>query len=194
MGHIKQWIGLLGLVVLAACAEVPPDPYSDKGAPETMLSVSSEVVNFDLDSPSLLGDLSDALTKNPPSSATLNCSSTGQVCANVRAVFNRFDIHLQESSGKEVGVTLLYDRMVTHSCQNRYVDNMFDHNELNHPAFGCSVRSNMLNMVVDKKQFTSPAALDPRDGEKVEQNYQDYLKPPVAPANSGSLLNSTTSQ
>lgn len=36
---------------------------------------------------------------------------------------------------------------------------------------------NIVQMVGDKRQFTNPALLDFRDGEKAVQSYETYLEP-----------------
>lgn len=57
------------------------------------------------------------------------------------------------------------------------MDNSINPYNLNHRTFGCSTAVNMVQMVGDKRQFTSPALLDFRDGENAVQDYETYLKP-----------------
>jgi type IV pilus biogenesis protein CpaD/CtpE len=69
--------------------------------------------------------------------------------------------------------------MVVRDCNPHYIDNMSGSRSYNHSAFGCSVASNTIKMVSNKKQFTNPALMDFPDAEKYNQSYSDYLKPSV---------------
>ena len=74
-------------------------------------------------------------------------------------------------------MTLVYERVLARDCENRYMENTVNPYNLNYPTFGCSNASNMVQMVTDKRQFTSPALLEMQDAERVERVMDGYRKP-----------------
>ena len=81
------------------------------------------------------------------------------------AVNRAFGGHRQTGAAVDVtgagqSVDMLYERVAAYNCVNRYVNNSSNNANLNHPAFGCSVASNIVQSVTDKRQFTNPALLD----------------------------------
>jgi type IV pilus biogenesis protein CpaD/CtpE len=60
------------------------------------------------------------------------------------------------------------------------MDNVVNPYNLNHPTFGCTVSSNMAQMVTDKNQFINPSIQDSPDARKGVQatdNYNITTKP-----------------
>ncbi len=169
------------LLLLTACSEIPSATYFNRGDPENLLDVSSEVVNLNLTSASSLGELSNMVSQDPPTRAELNCNSSDGLCMEARQVFEQYNIPVQ-SGGAGSGVTLVYERVVARDCENRYIDNSVNPYNLHPPTFGCSITGNMVQMVSDKRQFTNPNLLDFQDGEKAVQTYRGYLKPPPPPS------------
>ena len=164
---------------------LPPEAYANRGDPESLLSTSSEVVNFDFSTPNMLTDLSRALTHEPPSQMIANCSITDPTCKQAVDMALAAKINVIET-GKGDTIALVYEHTEARDCDARYVNNASNDSNLNHPAFGCAFRANTVQMVTNKKQFTHPGLLDFRDGEKTEQNYDTYLTPPPPPAQEAS--------
>ena len=184
------------LTLISACDPLPKDAYINHGDPEGLLTESTEIVTFDLDTRTSLDALSDKLVQDKPTRAVLNCSSSEKTCRKAKGILTMFDIPTKVSSDGN-DVSLMYDRALTGSCENSYTDNSINHYNLNHPAYGCSMRNNTVQMVRDKKQFTDPSELEPMDGEKAAQNMDHYLNPPASTSSSGmssSLVNSAISQ
>ena len=172
------------LLVLSACSKVPPEAYANRGDPESMLSVSSEVVNVNLTSPNSLHELSDRITQDTPTRAILNCSQNDALCSRATTILSKYKIDVQRT-GSGNNISLIYEQVIARDCENRYIDNSSNMNNLNMPTFGCSLRSNTVQMVTDKRQFTNPGLLDLPDGEKALQTYDSYLKPAVTTAAGG---------
>ena len=56
------------------------------------------------------------------------------------------------------------------------MNNSINPYNLNHPTFGCSIASNMVQMVSDKGQFVSPELTGFGDGNKAVQAYGTYIE------------------
>jgi hypothetical protein len=70
---------------------------------------------------------------------------------------------------------------------------------LNHPTFGCTIASNMVQMVSDKREFTNPGLTGEADGLKTSQrvgfyNTPDAYGPPDAKADFTALATQQTLQ
>jgi hypothetical protein len=165
---------LLGIV---ACSEQPAGVYYNRGDPENLLDVTSETVNMSLTSISAITDLRAVLAKDTPTSAEVNCSVTETKCMQAKELLETHGVPIH-TGGNTGGLTLMYDRVEARDCQNRFIDNTINPYNLHPPTFGCSVTANTVQMVSDKREFTSPNLLDFQDGEKAVQMHRRYLKPP----------------
>jgi len=184
--QMKQWLMVSCLALaLGACEPLPPDAFSNRGDPESLLSVSSETVKIELSSADSLKDLSASLAKETPTRAVLNCAPGNKLCGNAEHMLNAQKIAVARNAATGSEVTLIYERVVARACDNSYIDDSRDERNMQPPSFGCSLRSNTVQMVTDKQQFVNPGLLDYRDGDKTEQVYQQYMQPP-APPTSGS--------
>jgi hypothetical protein len=180
------------LVALSACNEIPAAAYFDRGRPENLLDVSSEVVNMNLSSATAMNDLTAMVSQDPPTRVEMSCSPKDGLCMEVRRMFEQYAVPVATSDAG--GITMIYERVVARDCENRYIDNSINPYNLNHPTFGCSVTANTVQMVSDKRQFTNPGLLDYADGEKAYQVYRVYLTPPTAPNTTNeSILNTIQS-
>ncbi len=184
MKHVSLISILSCAGLLAACSEIPPSAYYDRGAPENLLDSSSEVVNMSLSSRNVLAQLADTLAQDPPSRAELNCGRGDAMCSEARNLFDQHGVPV-EITGAGDGVTLIYERVVARDCEQRYIDNSINPYNLHPPTFGCSISANMVQMVSDKRQFLSPSLLDFHDGAKAAQSYGNYLKPTTTTQGSG---------
>lgn len=165
------------LALLASCSVIPPEAYYDHGSPESLMDQSSEVVNFDLGSESSLNDMVAWINQDQPSRAELYCTEGDPVCSEANQSLQQFGVPVNFVTSGENVVTLVYDRVLARDCENRYIDNSINPYNLDHPTYGCSLASNMVQMVTDKRQFTSPALLDYHDGERIERMLDGYKKP-----------------
>ena len=65
----------LGLLALSACQPKPSDSaYYNRGGPESLLDVSSEVVNLSVADPAALQELSTWIKQDQPTRAELYCN------------------------------------------------------------------------------------------------------------------------
>lgn len=164
------------MILLSACDKPAPE-YINSGDPERLLDISSETVSLGIDSKRSLTKLSKIIAKDRPSSVELRCSLTNARCAQAKEIFERQSIPVSISDEEAGVVVLSYNKVVAKDCQQHFVDNMSGSRSFNHPAFGCSVAGNIVQMATDKKQFSDPSLLDLPDAEKANQSYNNYLKP-----------------
>ncbi|MGE3713322.1 MAG: hypothetical protein AB7F82_02180 [Alphaproteobacteria bacterium] len=183
------------LLFTAACNEIPGEAYYNRGDPENLLDVSSEVVNMNLNSTASFSNLSRIVANDKPTRAEVNCDPSSTHCAQTYELFDHHGIPVESTNGPE-GVTLVYERVVARDCENRYIDNSINPYNLHPLTFGCSVSANTVQMVSNKQQFTNPNLLDYRDGDKALQTYRVYLQPPrpQQEENENSLLSTISTQ
>lgn len=169
----------VSLALLAsACSNIPDSAYSNRGTPESLLDLSSEVVNVNVEDASGIGELSQWINQQAPTRAELTCGASTRQCARAREVLKQFGVPYKERQDGSASVALYYERLEARDCENRFVDNSINPYNLNHPSFGCSVAANMVQMVSNRKQFVAPALKDAGDGEKAVQAYRFYMTPP----------------
>jgi len=189
-------IGLFSCVLVASgCVSDQSKIRQNVGVPEALIDTSSEVVTVKLTSKESLSKLSGLISRDVPARAELRCSLGSVKCSQAKAIFVSKSIPVSIGNQKENGVAIFYDRTIVRDCDPHYVDNMHDGigAVTNHPAFGCATASNIVQMVSDRKQFTSPSLMDLPDAEKGVQTYNSYLKPPVPPSDSSSSSSSGAS-
>lgn len=164
---------LTALVSATACTEIPGSAYFERGAPESLLSVSSEEVTVSLETPGGERQLTDWIDRQQPSRAKLVCAS-GETCDRAAEILDQFNVPYDQVGGARDQVVLTFEHIEARDCENRYIDNHTNPYNLNHPTFGCSVAVNQVQMVTDKTQFTDPKLLDQYDAQKASQNYDSY--------------------
>lgn len=162
---------------LSACSQIPEEAYYDRGSPYSLLDASSEVVNIALTSPESVNEVVQWVDQDQPTQAELYCLEDDPICVQTLQTLEMFSVPVHYVSAADNNLVLIYDRVVARDCDNRYIDNPVNPYNLNHKTFGCSISVNMVQMVGDKRQFTSPALLDFRDGDKAVQSYELYLQP-----------------
>lgn len=186
------------LLATGACNETPSAAYFNRGSPESLLDMSSEVVNISLTDEAGPDELASWINQEQPSRAEISCQDADPACAKAKNVLDQFKVPYQQEEAAHSGVSLFYERVLARDCENRYINNSINPYNLNHPTFGCSVAANMVQQVTDKRQFVNPNLLDFADGEKAAQNTRNYMKNTVNSSGSatavtpGSLLNSST--
>lgn len=183
----QHLLSIVALTALMGCATIPPEAYVNRGSPESLLDVSSEVVNLDVGTPQARAELSRWIEEDAPSRAELYCSDTADssVCEEVESIMQLYGVAYQQVSSSEQMAVLIYERVLARDCVNRYIDNAVNPYHLNHPSFGCSTAVNMVQHVTDKRQFIRPNLLDSADAKKAVQVHGVYMTPPEAPSNGG---------
>ena len=182
-------------LTLAACR--PPDSaYDNRGGPESLVDVSSEVVNLDITSAGELNDLSAWINRDQPTRAELYCLEGEPLCVEARQVLDLYGVPTQQMQSSAANVTLIYERILARDCNARYVD---DKNLTNvpQPALGCAIAANMVQQISNKQQIVRPNLIDYPDGEKAVEVYKYYQLPPVVTAPltvDTSTVSSATSQ
>ncbi|MFO1242794.1 MAG: CpaD family pilus assembly lipoprotein [Rickettsiales bacterium] len=179
---------MLGLTTLAltGCSEIPGEAYYNRGTPESLLDVSSEVVTLQVSSQEELDEVTRYIDEDQPTRAEIYCMDGDMMCGSAEQTLNLYGVEYEVVPSATSEVHLIYERVLARDCENRYIDNSINPYNLNHPTFGCSLASNLVQMVSDKRQFVSPSLLDPMDGEKAGQVYRSYLMPAKKPVQTDS--------
>jgi hypothetical protein len=157
----RLFLSVCGLMVLAACGEAPPSAaYMNRGGPESLLDVSSEVVNLSTASAADLKDLSSWIARDQPTRAELHCAAGEKNCTEANRILSLHGVPVSTGTFGDNSVTLVYERILARDCEQRYIDNPGNYHNTNHINFGCSVASNIVRHVTDKQEFVSPVLLD----------------------------------
>lgn len=174
---IKSLAAFVLLSSVAACSAIPHEAYYDRGHPEDLLDQSSEIVNFELNDYSALDDLLNWVNQDQPTRAELYCMEADSTCAEAEQILQQFGVSTVFVASGDNMVTLVYERVLARDCENRYIENGVNPYNLPHPTFGCTISSNIVQMVTDKRQFTSPALLDLPDAERMQRVMDGYRQP-----------------
>ncbi len=174
---LKSLVAIALLSSVAACSAIPPEAYFERGHPEALLDQSSEVVNFELADYSALDDLLNWVNQDQPTRAELYCLDGDSTCIEAEQILQQFGVSTVFVASPDNMVTLVYERVLARDCENRYIENGVNPYNLPHPTLGCTISSNIVQMVTDKRQFTSPALLDLPDAERIERVMDGYRQP-----------------
>ena len=164
-------------LLLTSCSKIPTEAYFERGQPESLLDQSSEIVNFDIMGVSSVDELVSWVNQDQPTRAELYCEDGDPICLQAHEALEQFGVPVLFVPSGENVATLVYERVLARDCENRYIDNSINPYNLLHPTFGCTISSNIVQMVTDKRQFTSPALLDYRDGDSVARTMEGYRTP-----------------
>lgn len=173
MKNIKISLMIFTLA-LAGCSKLPAGAHYNRAAPESLLDVSSEVVSLKLEGESSVDQMVEWIDKDEPTRAELHCAGNAPVCNAVKDVFKLYGISYEVVNNGGQGVDLIYERVLARDCDNRFMDNHINPYNMNHPTFGCSIASNMLQSVSNKKQFVNPVLSGSRDAKKAIHDVRDY--------------------
>lgn len=166
------------IMLLSACNDIPRESFFNRGDPESLLDVSSEVVTVQLASDRSVDEVVDWVDRDQPTRAELLCTESAPACTAAKEVMGLYGIEYTVVPSEENAAHLIYERVSTRDCEHRYIDNHINPYNMSHPAYGCATASNMVRMVSDKRQFVNPALLDYLDGEKGVGIYEGmYLNP-----------------
>ncbi len=166
---------------LFACAPVSEKDYVTPGQPESLIQTSSERVSLDASLDTLTQTLTSWLRKDKPARIEASCHSANKECTRALniAAAHQVEVMKKPVQGKE-RLVLVYERLYTKRCDPSYVSNHYNFRQLNHPAMGCATATNMLKMIGDPKQVTSPVLSAPADGAKAaEVVRQRYRAEPI---------------
>ena len=158
---MRPWM-LTFALLLTACGDawVPPDSaFTNRGNPESLLDVSSEIVNLNLANPQEAAQLSSKLAFDKPTRAELYCLAEDKACKDAKAALERASVPLKLMPSAKGSATLVYDRIVARDCDPRYRNHTQDKYWMNQSEWGCSIASNMVTHVSDKTQFTNPKTM-----------------------------------
>lgn len=173
---------LVALLALAACQPKPPaSAYYNRGGPESLLDVSSEVVNLSVADNAALSELSNWIRTDQPTRAELYCSDGDLRCTEARKVLDLHGVPTMNVQSGDNSVALVYERILARDCNQRFVDNSSNQWNTNHPSFGCSLSANVVQQVSDKQQFIAPNITDVPRATGAVMAY-DRLMTPRAPA------------
>jgi type IV pilus biogenesis protein CpaD/CtpE len=173
----RQIVWVLLLPMVAACSQIPDGAYFNRGGPESLLQVSSEVVSLHIDSEASVDQLVSWIDKDEPTRAEVRCPNNQAImCSAAEEALKLYGVDYKTVKGDVLTVDLTYERVLAKDCDNRYLDNHINPYKLNHQAFGCSIASNMVQSVAQKQQFVNPDLLGFRDGKKAVQNIAKYHK------------------
>ena len=175
--------GLLPVaLLLSACSDIPSEAYYQRGGPESLLDVSSEIVNLPISNDLDLDELADWINADQPTRAELYCMDGDDRCAAAQEILDLYGVPSFYVPASDRTVTLVYERVIARDCENRFIDNSVNPYNLHHPTYGCSVAANIVQMVSDKQQFVAPNLLDYPDARKAVQVYRNYLEAPPKPS------------
>jgi len=160
---------IYGLLVLSlgACNNIPKEAYQSRGEPGILLKNVSEKTEIVLESDSSISELGKWLDQYHPSRAEVLCKESDRLCKEAKILLGQFDVPLEYSSVENNVVVLVYDKVIARDCEHSFVSNHINPYNLNHPTFGCSNVGNMIQMISDKTQITSPMMLGMQDAESV---------------------------
>lgn len=175
--HIFLLSKLLLVSGLSACNSIPIEAHYNRGAPESLLDISSEVVSVELVSEQSVDEIVNWIETDHPSRAELNCFEGDPLCIKSEDVLKLYGLDYEVIASDRTEVLLVYERVIARDCESRYIDNSVNPYNLHSPTYGCSVAANMLQMVTDKRQFVSPALLDYMDAASAIRGYNSFVFP-----------------
>ncbi len=159
---------------LAACSSIPEGAHSERGTPESLLDVSSEIVTVELLGTESVQEIREWAEADQPSRAEIYCMEGDILCDSVEETLSLYGVEYEWIPSHVSEVNLVYERVIAHDCQHHYIDNRINPYNLNHPAFGCSIASNIVQMVSDRRQFVNPDLLGFYDGKSTMKGVQAY--------------------
>ncbi len=185
----------IALLALAACQPKPSDSaYYNRGGAESLLDVSSEVVNLGVNDNASLKELSNWIKTDQPTRAELYCFAGDPRCTEARKVLDLHGVPTMNVESGDFSVALVYERILARDCKQRFRDNSVNQWNTNHPAFGCSVAANVVQHVSDKQQFIAPNITDTPRALGAVQSYDRAMTPPTATPQRTGVAQSLTAQ
>lgn len=180
---IYRTLAATALLALTACGQTPAtNAYLNRGGPESLLDVSSEVVNLGVSTPRELDALSDWITQDQPTRAELYCEPGSPRCNEAQKVLDLQGVPNSLIPSGSQAVTLVYERILARDCSQTYVDNPGNYFNTNHPSFGCAIAANIVQHVSDKQEFISPNLSDNPLATRAVTDFHRAYEPRPTPA------------
>ena len=112
----RSLLPLLAVAAIAACSPPPDSAFFNRGGPESLLDVSSEVVNLSVGDPVKLDELAKWIERDQPTRAELYCTVGEPRCEEARKVIELNAIPLMVVPSREYNVALVYERILARDC------------------------------------------------------------------------------
>ncbi len=172
-------LALLALLGLAGCKERLYDAsaFYDRGSPEALLDVSSEVVNLGVANKGELRALSNWIANDQPTRAELFCDAILKSCKDAQNLLQRKGVEVSFSPSPENTVTLIYERILARDCNARYITKGTSYYNEPSPSFGCAMSANIVQHVSNKRDFISPNLSDDPSARGGVAAYKKAFKP-----------------
>ena len=191
----KRFLLALAMLALTGCERTPHESaYYNRGGPEQLLDVSSEVVNLSVSGSPELSELSRWVNQDQPTRAELYCNASAKSCKEARQVLELHGVPTMMVPSGDNSVALVYERILARDCNQRYTDHTHDQYWKNPSEFGCAIAANTVQHVSDKQQFVSPNIMDVPPATGAVSAYQGAYAKPAQAAQSYNLNQSTLSQ
>ncbi|TAE34530.1 MAG: hypothetical protein EAZ74_02870 [Alphaproteobacteria bacterium] len=172
---VSSYIVPLSILFFAGCSEIPISAYANRGTPESLLDVSSEVVTVQLSSPDSAMEIQEWIESDQPTRAEVHCTeANAAACDTAEQSLQLYGVDYERIPSDVDELNLIYERVVANDCENRYIANRINPYNLHHPHYGCSIASNMVQMVSDRRQFVNPSLLGFVDGMQAVQDVGKY--------------------
>lgn len=170
-------------LLLASCTMPSDRAYISRGAPESLLDRSSEVVTLNAATRQDLDDLAVWIGRDLPSRAELNCPTSDANCRAAERMLTQKNVPVLRGVDGAYAVTLVYERIVARDCNPSLRIERGNYYNTNHPGFGCSIAANIVQQVTDKNEIIAPETLDAAPATRaVTTVKRAYTPRPVVPA------------
>jgi hypothetical protein len=170
----KYFLLVMVSSLVVGCSRIPDEAYNNRGTPESLLDVSSEAVAVELVSQDSVDEVKDWIESDQPSRAIIYCANGDMLCSSVGEALDLYGVEHETMPADYSEVSLVYERVIARDCNNAYVDNRINPYNFNHPAFGCSMASNMVQMVTNRNEFVNPDLLGYMDGRSAAKGMRAY--------------------
>ncbi|MFM9890934.1 MAG: hypothetical protein ACKVOE_09935 [Rickettsiales bacterium] len=154
---LKHALILALTLMLVACQRPPDSAFLARGGPESLIDVSSEVVNLSVAGPKEITELSRWIERDPPTRAELYCGANDTRCTEAQKALQLSGVPVTLVGSGDRTVTLVYERILARDCNPRFVEVTHDQYNALSPSYGCATAANIVQHVSDKQQFVSPA-------------------------------------
>lgn len=187
---------IASIVCLAGCTPPSDEAFLNRGDPASLLEVSTETQTVSIGTKGGVQTLARRLDQDHPTRAELNCVVSEHSCADAKRILEQKGVKVIVGDTISNDVTLVYDRIIARSCDAQFVNNTPNPYNLTSPSLGCSVASNMVQEVSDKRQFVNPPVSDTIEAKRGVNNVARAYKPRpvIAPYTITESITSSSSQ
>ena len=151
---------LLALFAVAACERPPESAFATHGSPESLIDVSSEVVNLSIANGDEIKQLGDWVSKDQPTRAELYCAAGDLSCADAQKVLDLRAVPSVVVPSDRRMVTLVYERILARDCNPRFTGAYPSAFGAHDAGYGCATAANIVQHVSNKQQFINPNISD----------------------------------